>query len=152
MEPDLARIKTETLTGCIFATEPWENTADSEWPVCEGPTVIKINKKYYLFYSANDFRNKDYAVGYAVSDSPYGPWIKYKNNPIISKINIGCNGTGHGDIFLNDDNDLCYVFHTHFSDSIVAPRKTAMVKLKSDSLDCNTVYFFILPDTFYFLK
>lgn len=129
MTDDLSAIKEETLKECITATEPWENTANSKWPVTEGPAVIKHNNLYYLFYTANDFRNPDYAVGYATSSSPYGPWKKYEGNPIISKNNIGKNGTGHGDFVVDKNNNLLYVFHTHFSDTKVAPRKTAIVKV-----------------------
>ena len=126
----LTAIKPETLRECITATEPWENTAHSEWSVTEGPSVMKHKKLYYLFYSANDFRNPDYAVGYAVSSSPYGPWKKYTGNPVISKKNTGQNGTGHGDFVTDTHNNLLYVFHTHYSDSAVSPRRTAIIKMK----------------------
>ena len=42
---------------------------------------------------------------------------------------IGVNGTGHGDFVKDKRNILWYVFHTHFSDSVVAPRKTALIKM-----------------------
>jgi xylan 1,4-beta-xylosidase len=73
MKDDFSDIKPETLKECIWATELWENTAKSSWSVTEGPTVMKHKHNYYLFYSANDFRNVDYAVGYAVAPTPYGP-------------------------------------------------------------------------------
>ena len=126
----LSAIKPETLQECITATEPWENTAHSEWPVAEGPSVLKHKGTYYLFYSANDFRNPDYAVGYATSNSPYGPWKKWEGNPIISKKNIGQNGTGHGDFVTDKHNRLVYVFHTHYSDSKVSPRRTALIEAR----------------------
>jgi beta-xylosidase len=130
MEDDFSAIKPATLKECITATSLWENTANSKWPVTEGPSVIKHNNIYYLFYTANDFRNPDYAVGYATSNSPYGPWEKYAGNPIISKKNIGINGTGHGDFVKDEQNNLIYVFHTHFSDSAAKPRRTTMIKIK----------------------
>ncbi|WP_311196128.1 family 43 glycosylhydrolase [Antarcticibacterium sp. 1MA-6-2] len=80
-------------------------------------------------YSANDFRNPDYAVGYATSKSPLGPWRKANNGPIISRSFMGENGPGHGDLFRNSKNELLYVFHTHYSGSEVHPRKTAITKL-----------------------
>lgn len=129
MTDDLSAIKTETLTECISATETWENTANAKWPVAEGPTVLKHKGFYYLIYSANDFRNPDYAVGYAVSKSPLGPWEKYKENPILSKKTIGENGTGHGDVITNGRGEMFYVFHTHQSGTVVGPRKTALAKI-----------------------
>ncbi|RFS20014.1 beta-xylosidase [Chitinophaga silvatica] len=130
MKSDLSDIIPGTEKECISGTEQWENTWKSEWPVTEGPTVLKHKNIYYLLYSANDFRNKDYAVGYATSDSPKGPWTKYENNPIISRQSIGFNGTGHGDIFMDNKRNLYYVLHTHHSKDTVAPRATGMLKLK----------------------
>lgn len=130
MKDDFSAIKPATLKECITATATWENTANAPWPVTEGPSIIKHKNIYYLFYTANDFRNVDYAVGYATSNTPYGPWKKYAGNPIISKKNIGVDGTGHGDFVMDAQRNLNYVFHTHFSDTVVAPRKTAIVKVR----------------------
>lgn len=130
MSDDFSAIKPETLQECITATDRWENTANTSWPVAEGPSVLKHNNLYYLFYTANDFRNPDYAVGYAVSNHPNGPWKKYAGNPVISKNNIGKNGTGHGDFITDNRRNMVYVFHTHNSDSVVTPRRTAVVKLR----------------------
>lgn len=130
MTDDFSAIKPQTLQQCITATKKWENTANTSWPVTEGPSLLKHKNLYYLFYTANDFRNPDYAVGYAISNHPEGPWRKYAGNPIISKNNIGINGTGHGDFITGKKGNLLYVFHTHNSDSAVAPRTTAVVSVK----------------------
>lgn len=127
---DLSQIKEETASECLRADEPWENTSDARWPVTEGPTVIKHAGLYYLLYSANDFRNPDYAVGYATSSHPMGPWKKHRGNPIISKRLIGEDGAGHGDLIQDKQGNLHYVFHTHFKNGQVAPRKTAFIGLK----------------------
>ncbi|WP_153795986.1 glycoside hydrolase family 43 protein [Foetidibacter luteolus] len=136
MKDDLSDMDTTTLQECINGAEYWENTQAVSWPVTEGPTVLKHNGLYYMLYSANDFRNIDYAVGYATSTSPMGPWQKYRGNPIISRRNTGVNGTGHGDLFKAKDGNLYYVFHVHNSGSAVSPRKTTIVKIafvKDDS-------------------
>lgn len=127
MNADLASIKEETAKQCIFATDLWENTEKVAWSVTEGPTVLKRNGMYYLFYSANDFRNPDYAVGYATSKHPEGPWLKYVGNPILSKHNTKVNGSGHGDFFKDKSGKLNYVFHTHESNSKTGKRKTAII-------------------------
>lgn len=128
MKDDFSAIKEETLRECIASEQPWENTTGA-YPVAEGPSIIKQNGTYYLFYSANDFRNPDYAVGYATSKSPLGPWKKHAANPILNKQSIGENGTGHGD-FFRMNKELWYVFHTHNTSSKVGPRKTALIKVK----------------------
>lgn len=127
MKSDLSEIMPETLQPCLHAEEGWENTAHAKWPVAEGPTILKKNDLYYLFYTANDFRNPDYAVGFATSKSPMGPWTKYSGNPILSRKDIGQNGTGHGDFYFDQKGALHYVFHTHNSESKVAKRRTATI-------------------------
>lgn len=129
LNDDLLSVKKETEKLCIEATSHWENTAGGKWIVTEGPTVIKHKNLYYLLYSANDFRNIDYAVGYATSKSPFGPWQKYEGNPIIHKSITGQNGSGHGDLVKGSNKDWMYVFHTHNSAEKVAPRKTAIIKM-----------------------
>ena len=127
LKEDLTDIIPETSKICIQGEQPWENTANSSYPVTEGPTVLKHNNLYYLFYSANDFRNIDYAVGYAVSNSPLGPWTKYKDNPMISRKLIPENGTGHGDFFTDNKGNWKYVFHFHASGNVVSPRRTGII-------------------------
>jgi xylan 1,4-beta-xylosidase len=153
MTDDLSTIKPETLRECISATEPWENTANASWTVTEGPTVIKHHNLYYLFYTANDFRNPDYAMGYAVSNNPYGPWKKYRGNPILTKKVVGINGPGHGDVVINKRKKMFFVFHTHQSDTNVFPRKAAIVEIKfskADETSPDTII--VLPKTLSFLK
>lgn len=128
MQDDLSDIKQETAKLCIEAeADTWEDTENVSWKVAEGPTIVKRNGVYYFFYSANDFRNINYAVGYATSTSPFGPWKKSADNPIIDRKKIGINGTGHGDLFQDADSNWQYVFHVHASDSVVSPRKTAII-------------------------
>lgn len=122
------KIKPGTLKKCFDQTEPWEATpAYKSAPIMEGPTVIKLKNKYYLFYSANHFRNTDYSVGYAVSDSPYGPWVKQKDSPILHRSIVGENGSGHGDLFVGSDGQLYYVYHVHFDQRQVSPRRTRII-------------------------
>ncbi len=138
MNKDLKSIKEKTAREAISVEEGWENTAKTEWGVAEGPTVVKIGKTYYLFYSANDFRNPDYAVGYATATSPLGPWKKH-GKPIITRRQIGENGTGHGDLFKDANGNWMYVFHTHNNRNLVGPRRTAVVQLNFDGTDFSVV-------------
>ncbi len=151
MKADLSSIIPQTLQECITTTDEWENTAHTNWPVTEGPSVLKHKDLYYLFYTANDFRNPDYAVGYATSTSPLGPWKKYAGNPIISKTLIGENGTGHGDFFKNKKK-LYYVFHTHNSALKVGPRKTAVVDVRFVKGRKGIDYLLVNKNSFHFLS
>lgn len=129
MNDDLRSMKEETARECIAVNDKgWKNTAEGKWGVSEGPTVVKLDGTYYMFYSCNDFRSIDYAMGYATAKSPLGPWKKHKK-PIVSRHLTGENGTGHGDLFRDGDGRWMYVLHTHNSNSKVSPRRTAMVEL-----------------------
>lgn len=139
LSSDLQTIKPETLTECIKAESGWEDTQKVAWPVAEGPTVFKRDEKYFMLYSANDFRNPDYAVGYATSDSPTGPWKKAKDNPFISRALTGENGSGHGDLLYDQSGKAYYVFHTHISNTKVAPRKTAIISIQIEDHKVHAV-------------
>lgn len=153
LKDDFSGLKKGTLKECIRVTENWEDVKDDQydsWPVTEGPSVIKYNDLYYLLYSANHYRSPNYAVGYATSSNPDGPWKKTDSVPLISRSNIYHNGTGHGDLFRARDGGFYYVFHTHHSAEKVGPRKTAVVKLEF-SPDCAPGKINIKEDNFSFL-
>tara|TARA_R110000744_G_scaffold374490_1_gene487314 strand:- start:14231 stop:15214 length:984 start_codon:yes stop_codon:yes gene_type:complete len=152
LEDNLQAIKLETLKECLSAEEAWENIQNVEWPVSEGPTVLKHGDLYYMMYSANDFGNPDYAVGFATSKSPLGPWKKADESPIIHKSVLGINGTGHGDVFIDKRGEMQYVLHTHFNDSQVAPRRSAIVKIDFKKNGNQPDLLKIEKESFRFLK
>ncbi|WP_231583472.1 glycoside hydrolase family 43 protein [Rufibacter radiotolerans] len=153
MSDDLSAMKMETLKQCIEATEPWENTEKDAWSVTEGPTILKHKGTYYFIYSANHFKWPSYAVGYATSNSPYGPWEKYTGNPIISKANLNYNGTGHGDVVKDQKGNMFYVMHTHQSATQINPRKTGVVKMIfSKDPKGGADILSVDPKTFHFLE
>lgn len=148
LKDDLSGIKEETLKECISGVLPWENTQNVSWPVTEGPTVLKHNGLYYMIYSANDFRNPDYAVGYATAKSPYGPWEKATESPIISRKDVGINGVGHGDVFYDKNGKMKYVLHTHLSNSGVSPRKAGIIDIdfEGNKIKANAKSFVLLQE------
>ncbi len=128
----LSTTEIESQDVICAAPGTWEDTANAQWRVAEGPTVVKRGNKYHLFYSVNDFRNPDYAVGHATANDPAGPWIK-ESQPIISRNNTPYSGTGHGDLFTDLDGNLRYVFHAHQSAEQVGPRRTLIATLIENS-------------------
>ena len=125
LEDNLKEIKEETLTQCIKAEETWESI---EGKVAEGPSVFKKDGLYYMLYSANDYRSQDYAVGFATSDTPFGPWKKYEENPVLHK-NNGLAGVGHGAPFYDKEGNMRYVLHAHNSLTEVHPRNAYIVDM-----------------------
>lgn len=81
----------------------------------EGSFAFEHNDKIYMMYSANYFGGEHYAVGYAVSDNPLGPFVKASNNPVLEKNTAkggDVTGTGHNMVFKSKDGDKLYcVYH-----------------------------------------
>ena len=118
LSDDLITPIAATLSPCISVSQPWEQAMGR---VVEGPYMAVHNGRYYLTYSANDFRSPQYGIGYATASSPRGPWTKYPHNPILQHVN-GLVGTGHHSIFTDKHGHLRLVFHAHHDASHVQPR------------------------------
>lgn len=81
----------------------------------EGPHMYKINNKYYLVV-AEGGTEYGHMVTYAVSDSPYGPFEGYHNNPVLTNRNLGgheIQGVGHGDLIKDEDGNW-WMIHLGF--------------------------------------
>lgn len=102
----------------ILLTTPdhdWElKSGDYHWN--EGPFALTHEGKYYLYYSANGYAQKEYAVGVAQADHPLGPYTKQANNPILNYIEkdgaVLVSGPGHNS-FFTVGNELFTSYHTH---------------------------------------
>ncbi|MFZ4262416.1 glycoside hydrolase family 43 protein [Sphingobacterium sp. HJSM2_6] len=84
----------------------------------EGSYLFKHNDTYYMMYSANHFAGENYAVGYATSKSPLGPFKKSTTNPILQKntSNGGdVTGTGHNSLLFAADGKIYCVYHARTS-------------------------------------
>jgi len=93
----------------IEPTEAWEYTPVA---TAEGPWMIKHEGIYYLLYSGSPAYSKNYAVGYASSSSPLGPFTKYQGNPIIKWSEAdGIYGPGHGSVTTDSRGNLWHVYH-----------------------------------------
>ena len=81
----------------------------------EGSFAFQYNNKIYMMYSANYFGGKNYAVGYATSYNPLGPFVKAPNNPILQKnTDQGgiVTGTGHNCVVKSKNGKIMYcVYH-----------------------------------------
>lgn len=88
---------------------------ESDWEtrnghVTEGPWMIKHAGRYYLIYSGSGADTPDYAVGYATSASPLGPFTRARNNPIIQRAE-GLFGPGHGCAVRDREGKWWHVYH-----------------------------------------
>ncbi len=99
---------------CLTPSQGWEHPF-GDWQWNEGPYAMKHEGIYYLMYSANYFASSDYSIGYATASSPFGPWTKSMDNPILkSDLSIGASGPGHNSAaYSPDGKELFVVYHTH---------------------------------------
>lgn len=101
-------------TMVIEPNQEWEGLdGDIVWN--EGPFIVKNEGLYYLMYSANFYGGPHYSIGYAVSESPLGPFEKYEENPILAAdLSKGVSGPGHNSVTVGlDDETLYAVYHIH---------------------------------------
>jgi len=76
-----------------FDGEPQEVTPPAYF---EAPHMIKKKNQYYLMYSSGKAIDDTYKVGYAVGNSPFGPFKTGINSPILQTIpNTKTIGPGH---------------------------------------------------------
>ena len=78
----------------LSVSQPWEGQTVG------APTLVKRAGRYFLLYSGNTPDTRDYAVGYAVSSSPLGPFTKSAANPLLASTAEVC-GPGGQAVFLD---------------------------------------------------
>ena len=76
--------------------------------------MLKQGGKYYLTYSAGGTQYPTYAMGCTVSDSPLGPFVPQKRNPIFRTTAGLITGTAHGAIVRGPQGKL-WTFYTVFA-------------------------------------
>ncbi len=112
----------------ILPVKPWELRGGA---IAEAPWMIKRNGLYYLMYSASVAFTPWYAIGYAVSKSPMGPFKKYSDNP-IAKRGGGVFGPGHHCVVKGPDRGLWMIYHQKASEKIDRDRFIAIDPLWFD--------------------
>ncbi len=124
MKPDFSGVIGEPvvlLTPPSTMSDPqteWESRSVSSGEVnrrwTEGSNIIGKDGRYYMMYSANYYMGQYYAVGYATSDSPLGPFTKSPDNPVLQKNTDkggDVTGTGHNMMLTLRNGDMYCVYH-----------------------------------------
>jgi beta-xylosidase len=117
LEDDLMSIRQCTFSRCTYHCQDWEYEI-----VNEGPFILQEGVYYYLVYSGNGYESQDYGLGFAVSKSLRGPWIKHPDNPFFQRPG-NLVGVGHCSFFYDQEEQLKIVYHSHFDQEKVHPRK-----------------------------
>ena len=120
---DMISLKPGTDRLLLQADQPWEVHGGR---IVEGPVILKHDQTYFLTYSGSHFESPQYAVGYATSNNPLGPWKKHTSNPIM-KSAAWAHGTAHHCFASSrDGSELFIVYHRHFNLTQTEPRQLAI--------------------------
>lgn len=127
LNDDMVTVQPDTLRLMVKPDQAWEQHGGR---IVEGPVVLKHKGTYYLTYSGSHFQSPEYAIGYATSDSPLGPWTKYVQNPIM-KSTAYVHGAAHHDFVDSvDGSETFVVYHRHFSLTQTEPRRMAVDRVQ----------------------
>jgi arabinan endo-1,5-alpha-L-arabinosidase len=79
-----------------------------DWHTLEGPTVVRREGNYHLFFSGGSWEGEGYGVSVATADEPLGPW---RHTPadqadVLSSVLTGLVGPGHNSVLRSDRGDL----------------------------------------------
>ena len=119
----------------------------------EGPFITYHNGKYYLTYSANNWKNNTYLVAQAIADSPLGPYTKLKESEggiVLSGQRQGSktsSGTGHHSI-VSVGEQLFMIYHRHDDPAVAGGnRNHAIDEIKWITVNGREVMYVNGPNT-----
>ena len=111
LKPDFSGVIGEPAL-LLRPEQPWEGRSAAatgrRWN--EGSFLMKAGDRYLMTYSGNFFGGPDYAVGYAVGQSPLGPFVKAEENPILERYG-DVTGTGHSCMLRSPEGELLICYH-----------------------------------------
>ena len=92
-------------TELVDVTQDWERLGHG---TVEGPSVFAWGSQFVLLYSGGDWREQ-YGMGYAVSASPLGPFVK--STTALLRGGAGLAGPGGGSFFMDTGGRPWLVYH-----------------------------------------
>lgn len=135
------------LFGLDLANHGWErfgenNKSDSDLGgFIEGPWMTKHNGKYYMQYAAPGTEFNVYGDGVYVADSPMGPYIYQKHNPVSFKPGGFMNGAGHGSTVLGPGGEYWHFTSMALAINVGWERRLCMFPMSFDKdgiMYCDT--------------
>lgn len=108
-------------------------TRDKVWEggVVENPSMVLRRNRYWLFYSGNAWRTRQYATGYAVCKTPLGPCTKPMSGPLL-RSGSGVAGTGGADALVDAQGRLRLAYAAYDRGYVgeSQPRRLHVARLK----------------------
>lgn len=105
-----------------------------EAPLIEGPSMVKFDNRYYLFYSANWWESPNYGIGYAVCTTPRGPCAKKTlDGPLVKSAGAAL-GPGGQEVFTDVHGKPWMAYHA-WSSPIIGYSNGGARSLRIDPLE-----------------
>jgi len=95
----------------LDSTQPWEAG------IVEGPAMFEHEGAYYLFYAGNEWNTANYAIGYAICESPRGPCRRPLDRPWLGSSKQAA-GPGSPELFTDGAGQLRMVFHAWLNGTV----------------------------------
>lgn len=115
----LADNGTSFMSGSRVVTLLRRNDSGWENPILENPAMIAgPGSRFTLFYSGNQWRTANYAVGYAVCDSPTGPCTRRTVDRPWFRSRGAFAGPGGEDFFTDTDGNRWMSWHAWAADRV----------------------------------
>jgi xylan 1,4-beta-xylosidase len=119
----------EDRTGLVGEKrELFRNEVAWESNLVEGVSMLRHGRYFYAFYAAAGCCGKDcnYATGLARSESLYGPWEKYANNPVM-KNSSEWRCPGHGTP-IKKNGKFYFLYHAYNEKSSVFAGRQGLLR------------------------
>jgi beta-xylosidase len=109
-------------TRILEADQPWEGR------IVEAPQVVRVDGRYWLFYSGNWFNQPAYGIGVAECDGPAGPCTKHRSGPWLGS---NAQGAGPGESSLFHDRTGWWILYGPWAVDFEAstPRPAALARV-----------------------
>ena len=84
-----------------------------DWYTLEGPTVVRRDGGYHLFFSGGSWEGEGYGASVATAASPFGPWQHSPNDhaDVLSSAITGLIGPGHNSLARHLDGSDLIAYH-----------------------------------------
>jgi arabinan endo-1,5-alpha-L-arabinosidase len=84
-----------------------------DWHTLEGPTVVRRNGDYFLFFSGGSWEGDGYGVSVATAQHPLGPWrhVATERADVLSSAITGLIGPGHNSVLRRRGSTDLIAYH-----------------------------------------
>jgi hypothetical protein len=93
--------------------------------IVEGPDMVVAGGQHLLFYSANNWKTGNYAIGVASCAGPVGPCAETSNHPLLGS-QQGFSGPGGPSVFTDAQGTMRMAFHAWLPGKVGFPNSRVL--------------------------